>query len=105
MLKIEPAIEAFPADRPSVVWTTLVADLETPVSAFLKLADGAAQRASCSNRSRAARCAAAIRSSALTPDLIWRCRGRAAEINRRALHDAGRLRAVRRAAARRRCAR
>jgi anthranilate synthase component 1 len=38
---IEPAAEAFAAryaaGEPQVVWTTLVADLETPVSAFLKI--------------------------------------------------------------------
>src|SRR4029077_20675656 len=41
---IEPAVEAFTAryarGEPQVVWTTLVADLETPVSAFLKVAGG-----------------------------------------------------------------
>ena len=39
---IEPSVEAFTAryarGEPQVVWTTLVADLETPVSAFLKVA-------------------------------------------------------------------
>ena len=43
---IEPAVDAFAAryarGEPQVVWTTLVADLETPVSAFLKVAGGAA---------------------------------------------------------------
>lgn len=43
-MQIEPSAETF-ADRyargePQVVWTTLVADLETPVSAFLKAAGG-----------------------------------------------------------------
>ena len=32
--------EAFEAGRPQVVWTTLVADLETPVAAMMKLAEG-----------------------------------------------------------------
>ena len=32
--------EAYDAGRAQVLWTTPVADLETPVSAFLKLADG-----------------------------------------------------------------
>ena len=32
--------EAYEQGRPSLVWTTLVADLETPVSAMMKLADG-----------------------------------------------------------------
>ena len=44
MLQIEPSAEKFAAryeaGEPQVVWTTLVADLETPVSAFLKVAGG-----------------------------------------------------------------
>jgi anthranilate synthase component 1 len=43
-MEVRPALEAvaaaFDAGRPSVVWTTLVGDLETPVSAYLKLAAG-----------------------------------------------------------------
>ena len=31
---------AYATGRPQVVWTTMVADLETPVSAMLKLAEG-----------------------------------------------------------------
>ena len=45
-MQIEPAFEdfgaAYSAGRPQVVWTRLVADLETPVSAYLKLAAGRA---------------------------------------------------------------
>ena len=33
-------ISTYSAGRPQVVWTSLVADLETPVSAMLKLAAG-----------------------------------------------------------------
>ena len=53
---------AFEAGKASLVATTLVADLETPVSAFLKLT-AAPQRptCSCSNPSKAARRAGAIR--------------------------------------------
>ena len=43
-MRVEPSFEAVAArydkGRPSVVWTRLVADLETPVSAMLKLCDG-----------------------------------------------------------------
>ncbi len=43
-MQIEPAEQAFAeryaAGEAQVVWTTLVADLETPVSAFLKVAGG-----------------------------------------------------------------
>ena len=48
LMQIEPSPEAFAAryarGEPQVVWTTLVADLETPVSAFLKLAGGRAEQ-------------------------------------------------------------
>ena len=41
-MQIEPSAQSFAAryaaGEPQVVWTTLVADLETPVSAFLKVA-------------------------------------------------------------------
>ena len=43
-MQVEPSAatfaERYTAGEPQVVWTTLVADLETPVSAFLKIADG-----------------------------------------------------------------
>src|SRR5690348_8932159 len=43
-MQIEPSADAFSArygrGEAQVVWTTLVADLETPVSAFLKIAGG-----------------------------------------------------------------
>ena len=43
-MSVAPALDDFAAvydtGKPQVVSTTLVADLETPVSAMLKLADG-----------------------------------------------------------------
>ena len=43
-MQVEPSPETFAArygrGEAQVVWTTLVADLETPVSAFLKIAGG-----------------------------------------------------------------
>ncbi|HUC48785.1 MAG TPA: anthranilate synthase component I [Xanthobacteraceae bacterium] len=43
-MQVEPSAQAFAAryaaGEPQFVWTTLVADLETPVSAFLKIAGG-----------------------------------------------------------------
>jgi anthranilate synthase component 1 len=60
---IEPALDAFAAsyDRgaPQVVWTRLIDDLETPVSAYLKLAHG--RPYACSRASRAAPGGGAIR--------------------------------------------
>ncbi|MDP6572610.1 MAG: anthranilate synthase component I [Rhodospirillales bacterium] len=79
--------EAFEAGRPQLVWTTLVADLETPVSAMLKLADGRPNSFLLESVE-----GGAIRGRysfiGMKPDLIWRCHGDRAEINRRARHDA-----------------
>ena len=71
---------AYDAGRPQLVWTRIVEDLETPVSAYLKIAkdqpyaflfesvEGGSWRGRYS-------------SVAMRPDLIWRCRGQAAEIS------------------------
>jgi len=86
-MQIEPSPEDFAAryDRgePQVVWTTLVADLETPVSAFLKVAD---QRPMSflfeSVEGGAVRGRYSI--IGLDPDVVWRAQGERAEINRKA---------------------
>ena len=70
-------------NRPQVVWTRLVADLETPVSAMLKLGDG--QPLSClleSVEGGATRGRYSI--IGIAPDIVWRATGDRAEINRRA---------------------
>ena len=75
--------EAYDAGRAQVVSTALVADLETPVSAFLKLADGRPHSflfESVEGGTTIGR----YSFLGLKPDLIWRCRGDRAEINRRA---------------------
>jgi anthranilate synthase component 1 len=76
----------YQAGQAQVVSATLVADLETPVSAMLKLAatrpysfllesvEGGAVRGRYSI-------------IGFKPDLVWRCRGEQAEINRRARSD------------------
>ncbi len=82
---LNPAIDSFAktydGGAPQVVWTRLIADLETPVSAYLKLAskrpmsfllesvEGGATRGRYSV-------------IGLEPDLIWRAHGASAEINR-----------------------
>ena len=87
LMQIEPSETAF-AERYSrgeaqVVWTTLVADLETPVSAFLKL--GGAKPLSFLLESVEG---GAVRGRysiiGLEPDLVWRANGAKAEINRAA---------------------
>jgi len=80
---IEPAFEdfksAYEAGRPQVVWTRLVDDLETPVSAYLKIGHGkpyAFLFESVEGGAWRGRYSVV----AMQPDLVWRCRGDAAEI-------------------------
>ncbi len=86
-MQIEPSASEF-AERyargePQVVWTTLVGDLETPVSAFLKVADGRPMSFLFESvEGGAARGRYSI--IGLDPDLIWRANGARAEINRSA---------------------
>ena len=92
-----PDFEALPArsafaeryrkGKPQVVWTRLVADLETPVSAALKLSDG--QPMSCLLELVEG---GAVRGRysiiGIAPDIVWRAFGDTAEINRQPLTDA-----------------
>src|ERR1700755_745323 len=86
-MQIEPPADAFSArygrGEAQVVWTTLVADLETPVSAFLKIAAGRAMSLLLESVE-----GGAVRGRysiiAIAPDLIWRSVGGRAEINRSA---------------------
>src|SRR6266436_5809136 len=73
--------------KPQLVWTKLVADLETPVSAYLKLADGRPNSfllESVEDGSVRGRYSII----GFKPDVIWRCTKGKAEINRRARTDA-----------------
>jgi anthranilate synthase component 1 len=70
------------AGHAQVVWTRLVADLETPVSAMLKLSEG--RPMSCLLESVEG---GAVRGRysiiGLAPDIVWRAMGSSAEINTR----------------------
>jgi anthranilate synthase component I len=83
-MQIEPAGEVFAAryaaGEPQVVWITLVADLETPVSAFLKVANRPMSFLLESVEGGATRGRYSI--IGLEPDVIWRARGVRAEISR-----------------------
>src|SRR5205823_3988627 len=86
-MQIEPAEQAFAeryaAGEPQVVWTTLVADLETPVSAFLKIAGGKPMSFLLESvEGGVSRGRYSV--IGLDPDLIWRTNGAGAEINRAA---------------------
>src|SRR6516225_3334934 len=91
-MQVEPAAEVFAQlykqGQAQVVWTTLVADLETPVSAFLKIA--AAKPMSFLLESVEG---GAVRGRysiiGLDPDVVWRAHGSRAEINRAARSDPG----------------
>jgi len=90
-MQVLPAFDDFApgygARQPVLVWTSLVADLETPVSVMLKLADGRPMSfllESVEGGSVRGRYSII----GLKPDLIWRCRGDVAELNRRARSDA-----------------
>jgi len=89
-MRTEPTFEDFAAryssGRPQLVWTKRVADLETPISAMLKLADGRANAFLLESvEGGATRGRYSI--IGLKPDVIWRCRGDKAEINRNARSD------------------
>ena len=77
---------AYEAGKAQVVSASLVADLETPVSAMLKLAGGRPYSFLLESVT-----GGAVRGRysilGIKPDLIWRCRGQQAEINRRARFD------------------
>ena len=86
-MQVEPSASVF-AERyargeAQVAWTTLVADLETPVSAFLKIAGGKPMSFLLESVE-----GGAVRGRysviGLEPDLIWRSNGERAQLNRTA---------------------
>ena len=84
-MDIAPGFPAFAAayesGKPQALYTRLIADLETPVSAFLKLGDGRANAflfESVQGGEQRGRYSVI----GLKPDLIWRCRDGKAQINR-----------------------
>src|SRR5271170_4505299 len=84
-MQIEPAAEAFAAryaaGEPQVVWTTLVADLETPVSAFLKIT-GSHPMSFLLESVEGGALRGRYSIIGLEPDLVFRVTGSEAEINR-----------------------
>ncbi|HTQ83817.1 MAG TPA: anthranilate synthase component I, partial [Pseudolabrys sp.] len=86
-MQIEPSetvfAERYARGEAQVVWTTLVGDLETPVSAFLKLGGGKPMSFLLESVE-----GGAVRGRhsiiGIEPDLVWRANGTRAEINRSA---------------------
>ena len=94
-MSIEPAFEAFArayaAGTPQVLFTRLIDDLETPVSAYLKVGHGrpyAFLFESVEGGAWRGRYSIVT----LEPDLIWRCRGQEAEVSEGDDLKAGRFR-------------
>ena len=93
-MQIEPQpgvfAKRYAGGEPQVAWTTLVADLETPVSAFLKIAGGRPMSFLLESVE-----GGAVRGRysiiGLDPDLIWRTVAGQAEINRAARERRGRF--------------
>jgi anthranilate synthase component I len=89
-MSINPSFSEFSAGyddgKSQILWTTLVADLETPVSAMMKLAEGKANSFLLESVE-----GGAVRGRysiiGMKPDLIWRCDGKNARINRTARFD------------------
>ena len=82
-MTLEPGFQTFSehygAGRAQVVWTRLIDDLETPVSAYLKVGNGRPY-AFLFESVEGGAWRGRYSVIALKPDLVWRCRGDVAEI-------------------------
>ena len=76
----EDFAKTFAAGRPQVVCLTEIADLDTPVSAFLKLA-GARPNSFLFESVEGGKTIGRYSFLGFDPDLVWRCTGQQAEIN------------------------
>jgi anthranilate synthase component 1 len=92
MTMFEPSFEVFTASfeagDPCLISTRLVADLETPVSAFLKVSGGRKGNVFLLESVEGGATRGRYSMIGLDPDVIWRTRDGQAEINRNALQDA-----------------
>jgi anthranilate synthase component 1 len=93
-MTVEPAYPAFEqayrAGRPQLVWTRLIDDLETPVSAYLKIGHGRPY-AFLFESVEGGAFRARYSIITLNPDLVWRCHGDRAEVAEGADIAAGRF--------------
>ncbi len=78
---------AYSAGKNQIVYTRLAADLDTPVSLMLKLT-GTAKNAFVLESVTGGEVRGRYSIIGMKPDLIWRCRGETAAINRAARYDA-----------------
>jgi anthranilate synthase component 1 len=77
--------ETYNAGAPQVVWTEVSADLETTVSAMLKLSGGG-PNSFILESVEGGETRGRYSFIGIEPDLIWRCRGDKAEVSRQAPH-------------------
>ncbi|NDE90056.1 MAG: anthranilate synthase component I [Alphaproteobacteria bacterium] len=89
-MQSQPSSEIFhhlyQSGKAQIVWTSLVSDLETPISAYLKLANSKPYSfllESVVSGTRKDR----YSFIGLNPDIIWKCKRDACSINRNALND------------------
>ncbi|WP_411287022.1 anthranilate synthase component I [Phenylobacterium sp.] len=82
-MTVEPSFEAFAptydGGAPQLVWTRLIDDLETPVSAYLKIGHGRPY-AFLFESVEGGAWRGRYSIITLNPDLVWRCRGDQAEV-------------------------
>ncbi len=78
---------AYEAGTATAVWSVMVADLETPVSAYLKLAATRSGNLFLLESVEGGAVRGRYSMIGLDPDAIWRCTGPEAELNRHAAHD------------------
>jgi anthranilate synthase component 1 len=90
-MAVEPAFAAFAetydSGEPQAVFARLAGDLETPVSVFLKIGEGR-ENSFLLESVQGGETRGRYSIIGIKPDLIWRCLGERAEINRNARADA-----------------
>ena len=84
----ETLAKTYDAGSATAVWAVLVADLETPVSAYLKLAATRTGNLFLLESVEGGAVRGRYSMIGLDPDVVWRCTGPRAEINRDAARDA-----------------
>ena len=87
-MKFEPSYNLFKKDliknRSNIIWSSLIADLDTPVSAMLKIGSNIPYSFLLESV-EGGETKGRYSILGLNPDIIWRCYGNKAEINKNAM--------------------